>query len=230
MLILVCPEIDVVDGFEPALVVKRGGELGEPWPHAIGDGVERPDADLGAAGDAVLPAVLFFEADAEEADDWLVAHGGAIFLGGFADEPGRGETVACLTIGGEHRRATADLDGIEWARCATSVIRDHAGLGVDSANLVVPKIDDIDQTLAPPFEECTLRRVLRICRVREIETGGGFEVFAAVLAIAIAGAVPAVHEYAVSVVASHDLFMHGGHELEVVRAEGTGDPHLGRGP
>src|ERR1035437_4209708 len=110
MLILFCPEIDVVDGFEPALIVKRGGEFGKPGAHAVGDGVECPDANLGVAGDAILPAVLFFEADAEETDDGLIAHGGAILLGGFADEPGRGETVACLTIGGEHRCATADLD------------------------------------------------------------------------------------------------------------------------
>src|SRR6266702_2412862 len=66
--------------------------------------------------------------------------------------------------------------------------------------------------------------------MRSIDAGGGIEVFAAVLAVAIAGAVPAVHEDAVGVVAGHDLFVHGGHEFEVVRAEGAGDPHLRRGP
>ena len=31
-------------------------------------------------------------------------------------------------------------------------------------------------------------------------------------------------------VARHDLFVNGGHEVEVVGAEGAGDPHLGRRP
>ena len=43
-------------------------------------------------------------------------------------------------------------------------------------------------------------------------------------------AVPAVGEDAVDVVEIHDLAVHLGHEVEVVGAEGAGDPQLGVGP
>ena len=56
------------------------------------------------------------------------------------------------------------------------------------------------------------------------------EVRPAVRAVAHAGAVPAVDEDAVHPVARHDLALHLGHQLEVVRTEAAGDPHLGRGP
>ena len=104
-LVLFGPEIDLFDAVEPALVVERGGEFAEPGTHAVGDGVEHPDANFGVAVDAVLPAVGLFEADAEEADDGLVAHGGAILLGGFAHEPRGLETAASLTVGDEHGSA-----------------------------------------------------------------------------------------------------------------------------
>ncbi len=50
------------------------------------------------------------------------------------------------------------------------------------------------------------------------------------LAVTVAGSIPAVHEDAVRVVAGHDLFVHGVHEFEVVGAESAGDPHFGRRP
>src|ERR1700759_414551 len=53
------------------------------------------------------------------------------------------------------------------------------------------------------------------------------EILFAMLAIAHAGAGPAIGKNAVGRVLRHDLFVHPGHEIEVVRAEGTGDPVVG---
>ena len=54
LLVLFGPEVEVFDAFQPPLVVERAGELAEPGTHAVGDGVEDPDADFGVAGDAGL--------------------------------------------------------------------------------------------------------------------------------------------------------------------------------
>ena len=151
-LVLFGPEIDLFDAVEPALVVEGGGEFAEPGTHAVGDGVEDPDADFGVAADAVFPAIGLFEADAEEADDGLVAHGGAIFFGGFAHEPGRLETAARLAVGDEHGSALADRDGVERIVCAASVVGDGAGFGIDCADLCVPEIDKADETLRTPLD------------------------------------------------------------------------------
>ena len=42
----VAPGEDVLDGSEPARVVQRARELGEPGPHAVGDALRDPEADL----------------------------------------------------------------------------------------------------------------------------------------------------------------------------------------
>src|SRR5258708_26312581 len=59
---------------------------------------------------------------------------------------------------------------------------------------------------------------------------GRFEIGAAVLAVAHAGAGPAIAEDAVDLVERHDLAGHCGHELEIVRSERARDPAAGRGP
>src|SRR3954462_14708137 len=50
------------------------------------------------------------------------------------------------------------------------------------------------------------------------------------LAIAHARSVPPVDENPINAIPLHDLALHGGHELEIVRPERAGDPHFGRGP
>src|SRR6185312_868514 len=50
------------------------------------------------------------------------------------------------------------------------------------------------------------------------------------LAVAVAGALPAVHEDAIDAIARHDLFVHRCHEVEVVWPKRTGHPHLRRRP
>src|SRR5271170_4028296 len=78
VLVLFGPEVDLFDAAEPTLVVEGSGEFAEPGTHAVGDGVEDPDANLGAGVDAIFPSVGLFEADSEETDDGFVAHGGEI--------------------------------------------------------------------------------------------------------------------------------------------------------
>ena len=74
------------------------------------------------------------------------------------------------------------------------------------------------------------RGILRVVGSRQFMTGGGLEFRPAVPAKAHAGACPPVDEDPVDAVAGHDLPVHLGHQLEVVRPEGTGYPHLRRSP
>ena len=189
-LILFGPEIDLFDAGEPALVVKGGGEFAEPGAHAVGDGVGSPDADLGGGVDAVFPAVGLFETDAEEADDGLVAHGGAILFGGFPHEPGWLESAASLAVGDEHGSAAGGFDGVEGIVGSAAVVGDGGGLGIGFADFCVPGIDDGDEKpLLAPEDVGFAGGILRVCGAGEIEAGGGPEVFAAVDAVAVAGAV-----------------------------------------
>ena len=130
--------------------MEGGGEFAEPGAHAVGDGVEDPDADFGGGVDAVFPAVGLFEADAEEADDGLVAHGGAILFGGFAHEPGRLESAAGLAVGDKHGSAAGGFDGVEGIVGSAAVVRDGGGLRIGFADFSVPGVDDGDETLLAP--------------------------------------------------------------------------------
>src|SRR5512146_3157799 len=101
------PAVKVFHPFQPAAIVKRAAELAEPWTHAVGDSVEHPYAYLGVTLNAVFPAIRFFKSDTEQANDGLVAHGCAIFIDRFPDEPRGGETVPRLAISHQHRRPFA---------------------------------------------------------------------------------------------------------------------------
>src|SRR6476620_2928803 len=72
--------------------------------------------------------------------------------------------------------------------------------------------------------------ILGVLGAWEVEVGGFLEVFATVIAVAHARAVPAVDEDPVHPVAGHDLLLYFGHELKIVRAEAARYPHFGRGP
>ena len=109
-------------------------------------------------------------------------------------------------------------------------VRDHARVGVDLADLRVPEPPELEEALLLPEDVRPPRRVLRVVRPGQLVAGRGPEVRPAVLAVAHPGAGPAVDEDAVDAVARHDLPVDRGHELEVVRPQGAGDPHLGRGP
>ncbi len=210
--------------------MEGAGELREPGPHAVGDAVRGPEADLVRALHGVLPAVGLLDPDAEDADHGLAAHRGAVLLRVLAVGPGRHEPASRLTIGDQHRRQLADPLHVEAADGAAAGVGNETGVGVDLAQIRVPEAPQVEESLLPPLPVLTQRELLRVLGPREFVTGGGAEAVPAVLAVAHAGPVPAVDEDAVHPVAGHDLPLHLGHELEVVGAQAAGDPHLRRGP
>ena len=111
-----------------------------------------------------------------------------------------------------------------------SVVRDDARVGIDRAHRGVPEPPQLEEPLLPPEDVSPPTRVLRIVSPRQIEPGCGLEICPAMLAVALAGSVPAVDEDSVDAIARHDLFVHFGHEFEVVRPQPAGHPHLGRCP
>ena len=74
------------------------------------------------------------------------------------------------------------------------------------------------------------RGILRIGGARQGEAGEITEVLLAVLAITHAGAVPAIAEHSVHLVHGYDFARHPGHKVEVVGAQGAGDPEFRHGP
>ncbi len=226
----VAPGEDLLDGTEPARVVQGARELREPGPHAVGDEVRGPEADLGSTLHGVLPPVGLLDPDAEEAGHGLAAHRGPVLLRVHADGPGRHEPVARLTIGHQHRRPLADLRHVQAAGGAAAGVGNDAGVGVDLAQIRVPEAPQGEEPLLPPLPILARQSSLRVGGPREVETGSGAEAVPAVHAVARAGPVPAVDEDAVHPVPGHDLPLHLGHELEVVGAQAAGDPHLRRGP
>ncbi len=70
-------------------------------------------------------------------------------------------------------------------------------------------------------------RILRVVRARQIEARRGFEIRAAVLAVAHAAAAPAIAEDPVHLVSLDDLLGHLSHELEVVRTQRACEPPSG---
>ncbi len=134
------------------------GEFATPRTHTVGNSVQNPDANLRVAGDAVLPPIRLLQADTEETDNRLVAHRGTVLLGCLADKPGRGKTMAGLTIDGRFR--------------------------VDLADLSVPYIEQADKPVLPPDEIRTMRGTLLTGRARQIEASGVLEISDTVLAVA----------------------------------------------
>src|SRR4029079_11280388 len=99
---------NVFDDTKPALVVKHARELCEPGTQIVGDALGYPDSNLGFTLHRVLPAIWFFEADAEDADDRFAAHCGAELFGVLAIRPGSSEPAAGLAIRDERGREFAD--------------------------------------------------------------------------------------------------------------------------
>src|ERR1017187_3652688 len=67
-LVLEVPGVKLFDHRQPALVMQRAGELGEPGAQIVGDSVNGPEADLVAILDRILPAILLFYSNTEASD------------------------------------------------------------------------------------------------------------------------------------------------------------------
>ena len=169
VLVAVMPAVQVFDDRQPAAVVERAGELGEPRADAVGDAVERPEADFGAVLHRVLPAVRLFDAHAEDAADGLVAHGGTVLLGVFAVGPGSHQAAARLAVGEEDGGELADGLHVEVAEGAAAAVGDVAGGRIDLADLGVPEAPEFEQALLAPGDVGAARGVLRIVGARQID-------------------------------------------------------------
>ena len=174
--------------------MQHAGELGEPRPQAVGDAIRHPEANLGFALDAVLPPIRLLDADAEDADDGFAAHGGAEFLAVLPVGPRGGQPAPSLPVGDERRRKLADALHVQRARRAAAGVRDDAGVGIDLADLGIPEPPQVEEPLLPPENVSAARRVLRVVRAGQLAPRRRPEVLAAMLAVAHAGAVPAVDE------------------------------------
>jgi len=138
--------------------------------------------------------------------------------------------VTGLAVGHERGREFADFFHVKGTGRAAAGVGNDAGIGIDRTHGGVPMLPQIEEALLPPENVGATRGVLGIVRARKIETGSGLEIFDAMFAKTLAGAVPAIDENAVHVVARHDFFFHVGHEFEVVRAEAARHPHFRRSP
>ena len=116
----------------------HAAEFGEPGAQTIGHAIGDPDTDFSLCLHGVFPAIGFFEADTEDADDGFAAHGGAKFLSVFAVRPGRSETAPRLAVGDQRGGEFADLPHVERTGGASSGVGNDAGVGIDLACFAVP--------------------------------------------------------------------------------------------
>lgn len=86
---------------------------------------------------------------------------------------------------------------------------------------------EFNEAMLAPHGVLAAGFVERVLGTGEIEAGEFPEVGLAMDAVAHAGAVPAIAEDAIELVEGHDLAYDGGHELEVVGAEGAGNQRAG---
>ena len=225
------PAVEVLDDAEPAPIAERAGELGEPGPQAVGDPVGDPDADLRLALDRVLPAVRLLHAHAEDArrpacgPSWR----------GIPWRSCRWPMGASARSAPAGRR-TASGASSPIVFMSSGLVAPPPVFGITQESGLILRTSASQSRHSSKRRCCCQRmyavprRVLRVVGPRQVVPGRGPEVRPAMLAIAHAGAGPAVDEDPVDAVPRHDLPVHRGHELEVVRPQGAGHPHLRRGP
>src|SRR5262249_13638748 len=140
-------------------------------------------------------------------------HRGAVLLGVLSGGPGGHQPGPGLAVGEQRRGELADRLHVERTRGTAPGVRDHAGVGMDPADLRIPEPPQLEEAALLPEAGGPPRRILRVVRARQLVAARGPEVRPAVLAVAHPRAGPAVDEDAVDAVARHDLAVHRGHEL-----------------
>jgi hypothetical protein len=103
LLVLPVPDVQVLDGFEPAVVERLGIELDDPGAETLSDAIHGPQPDLIRVLGGVLPTVRLLESDTANTDDWLGAVGRAGLLCIPAVLPRQLESGAALPIRKENR-------------------------------------------------------------------------------------------------------------------------------
>ena len=147
------PLIDPLDDRQPAAVVKHARELGHPRPHAVSRTFGHPQANFRLALDRILPAIRFFEPDAEDAADGLSAHHGAVFFRALAVRPWRCQPASRLVVGELNRRQLAGR--LEIGR----TVRNEARLGIGRAHRGIPFLPQLGQTRLAPLDVLAAKRV-----------------------------------------------------------------------
>ena len=82
------------------------------------------------------------------------------------------------------RGQLADRLHVERARGAAPGVGDHAGVGVDRADLGVPEPPQLEEPLLSPDDVRPPRRILGVIGLRQFAAGRGLEVVPAMLAVA----------------------------------------------
>src|SRR5271154_3249008 len=108
ILVRVVPLVDFFYHWEPALVVRLGVEFCEGRTKILSHAICNPKADFVSGLDRILPAILVFQADAENTRNGLAAQGGAELLGAFAAFPWSYQTCSSLAIREQGRRKLSD--------------------------------------------------------------------------------------------------------------------------
>src|SRR5262245_51950608 len=144
------PLVNVLDDSQPAPIVQCAGKLGEPGAQAVGGSLRDPDANLRLTLHGILPAIRFFNANTEDADNWLAAERGAKFLSILAIDPRSSKPTTRLAIGEQRFGQFADFFHVERTGRAAAGIRNHTGVGIDLARLAVPQLPEVEKTLLPP--------------------------------------------------------------------------------
>src|ERR1700751_4647777 len=182
-LVDVVPPIEFFDYRQPTLIDRLGVELGKPGSQAFCNAVDHPKPDLVSVLHGVLPAILFFETDAENTGDRFAAHGGPVFLSVFAVRPWRNDPAARLPVGKQRRRKLPNNGHIQFAQSPAAGIRDVTRIRIDSFDMGVPKTPKLKEPLLVPDNVFTTRGILRIFGSRDIEMSEVAEVLLAVLAV-----------------------------------------------
>ncbi len=144
--------------------------------------------------------------------------------------PTAGDAASSTASSASIEASCADLPHVQRTERAAARVRDDAGIRIDLADPGVPQAPEFQQPLLAPENVGAAGRVLRIRCSRKIVTGGRPEILRAMFAVTLARAVPTVDENPIHAVARHEFLFHFGHELEIVRTQPAGDPHLWRRP
>src|SRR5215831_12871002 len=97
-------------------------EFREPGAQAVGNAISDPEPDFCFGLDAVLPAIRFFKANAENARDRFAAHSGAKLLGVLPVRPRWYQAATRLPVGDEGwRKLTNALHVQRTGRSAARV-------------------------------------------------------------------------------------------------------------
>src|SRR6476646_8252863 len=156
------PDVKVFNRPQPARIMQSSAELAEPWPRAIGDSIQRPDADLSIALHAILPAVLFFQSNPKQTNHRFAPKHSTKFLGRLSISPRRHHSMPRLSISYQHGHMLSKFLCLQRTHGPAAVIWNHTRIRIDLPRLEVPELPQIEQPLLPPENVCLSRRVLRI--------------------------------------------------------------------